>query len=694
MSRTYDYILRYCVAPGCCEKERLDALIDFCKSSHTPEVMFFVQPEELNLGHTSPEEADRWLTVIREGQKRLKEIGVRTSINPWATTLHCDRGRTLKPGQRFRLMVDPKGRQATACACPRDERWLDNLCACYAKFAEISPEVLWIEDDFRLHNHSPLFWGGCFCDEHMKLYSERAGKTLTREEFVAGVCRKGEVHPYRKIWLDVSRETILHMAERVAQAVFAVNPEARLGLMTSDPTTHCAEARDWHALMDRLTGNKRPHVRIHLPAYSEVTPQAYGLHFQYVSRLTRALLPDDVEIYPELENFPDTRFSKSCAFSAFQIETSAQLGAAGITMNIYDMMGNGALKGEKYQNMLAEIRPFMDMTRALEIDRAENRGVEVLINPDASYTLESSSEESIAGLYPRERTFAGLLSAFSITNRYRIGQPSEKAVAAVSGQYFSALPDEAITDLFIRQPLILDGEAVLHLQKRGLLRLIGATDARVIPAENGEASYEEAFPGRKYAGILRGRLTMQGATGDFVAIDYDGSAEALNLTTAYSPEGDAVSPAMTVINGRILILPYANYPSDWGTHRSTLRCELMQEGIEIITASPVYDGKPVYETPDDPAASTTPTFARNAPYLQVYEYATPGRTVIALVNTSGDDYDDISLRLGDHLPSCAQLTLFSKSALMGREANAAVCEREFVLREPIRRLETLFLTIE
>ena len=34
-----------------------------------------------------------------------------------------------------------------------DEAWLDNLCACYAKFAELSPDVLWIEDDFRLHNH-------------------------------------------------------------------------------------------------------------------------------------------------------------------------------------------------------------------------------------------------------------------------------------------------------------------------------------------------------------------------------------------------------------------------------------------------------------------------------------------------------------------------------------------------------------
>lgn len=675
MKRTYDYVLRYSVQPGCCEEERLNAVVDFCKASHTPEVMFFVQPEELNTGHTTLEELDEWMKVVKEGQRRLKEIGVRTSINPWMTTLHCDRGRRLKPGQNFRLMVDPKGRQATACACPLNEAWLDNLCACYAKYAEIAPEVLWIEDDFRLHNHSPLFWGGCFCEEHMKAYSALAGKTLTREEFVAGVCGKGEVHPYRKIWLDVSRKTILHMAERIAKAVFAVNPDVRLGLMTSDPAVHCAEARDWHSLMDKMTGNKRPHVRIHLPAYSEITSQAYGINFQYVSRLTKALLPGDIEIYPELENFPDTRFTKSCAFSRFQIEMSAQLGAAGVTMNIYDMMGNGVLKGEKYQNMLAEIRPFMDMTRELEIDKAENAGVEVLVNPSASYTLESANDESPAGLYPRERTFAGLLTAFSIANRYRIGKPSCGAIAAVSGQYFSALSDAEIKELIDRHTLIMDGEAVLQLKKRGLLHLIGAKDARVIPAENGEASYEEVANGRTYAGIARARLTMQGATGDFVAIEYDEGVSVEVMTEAHAPEGGVAAPAMAVIGSKTLILPYAGYPQDWGTHKMTIRCELIQDAIERMT------------TP-------TPTYAKDAPYVHVYEYAAPGRTVIALVNTAGDDCDEVELRLGDHIKENAKLTLWSKDALMGRDAQTKGEGREICLKESIRRLETLFLTIE
>ena len=673
MNKTFDYVLRYCIAPGCCEQERMDALIKFCQASHTPEVMFFILPEELNTGHATPEELEPWLEIIKEGKRRLEEIGVRTSINPWMTTLHCDRGRTLKPGQNFRTMVDPHGNRATACACPLDEEWLNNLCTCYAKYAEIGPEVLWIEDDFRLHNHAPLDWGGCFCEEHMKLYSELAGKQLTREEFVEGICSPNGVHPYRKIWLDVSRKTILHLAERIAEAVFAVNPNVRLGLMTSDPAVHCAEARDWSALMDNLTGSKRPHVRIHLPAYNETTTQAYGANFQNVSRLTKAMLPEDIEIYPELENFPDTRFTKSCSFSAFQIETSAQIGASGITMNIYDMMGNGIMACEKYEKMLAEIRPFMDMTRKFELGKAEHEGVEVLINPNASYTMESTNADSISGLYPRERNFSSLLSMFSVANRYRIGTPAADAVIAISGQYFSSCTDAQITSLLNEHCAILDGEAVLELKKRGLLNLIGAEDASVIKSDTGVAAYEEVANGRTYAGLCRARLTLQNATGNLVAISYKDDTALEIMTQAYSPEGTAVAPAMVLIGGRTLIMPYAAYPGDWGTHRMTVRCELVQDALERMNG-------------------TTPTYVKDAPYLQVYQYDTPNGKVISLVNTAGDDYDEITLHLDAHLIHNSNLTLWSKKALMGRSPEYRLCGNELILNEVIKRMETIFLT--
>ena len=58
-----------------------------------------------------------------------------------------------------------------------------------------------------------------------------AGKKLTREEFVEGILKPGSPHPYRKIWLEVSRDTMVELAAMIGEAVHAVSPLTRVGLM-------------------------------------------------------------------------------------------------------------------------------------------------------------------------------------------------------------------------------------------------------------------------------------------------------------------------------------------------------------------------------------------------------------------------------------------------------------------------------
>lgn len=675
MNRPYEYMLRCTIAPGVCEDDRIEKVVRFCQESHTPEVMFFVLPEEMNQGHALPHELEPWLEMIAKAKNRLAEIGVRTSINPWMTTVHTDRGRTLRPGMNFRLMVDPFGQEAGCVACPADEVWLDNLCECYRKYAELNPAVLWIEDDFRLHNHEPLTFGGCFCKEHMRRFSERAGKELTRDEFVTAVTAPGKVHPYRKVWLDEAWDTMRHFARKLAKAVFEVNPDIQIGLMTSDPVSHNIEGRQWHELMDILTGNKRPIVRVHLPSYMEATSQEYSIQYQYVSRLTKAYLPDDVEVYPELENFPDSRFAKSCSFSGYEIETTAHLGAAGVTLDIHDMTGSGVLPGERYEKMLADILPFMNMTRTLKLDQAQNEGIEVLVNPDASYTLESTRSNDMRALAPRDRNFAGLLSAFSVANHYRVGKPSPGAMVAVSGQYFSALTDDEVAGILTNRSALIDGETVLHLQQRGLLHLIGAKSARLIKHMSGVATYEEVCNGKKYCDIERARTTLQVSIGDFIAVEYEDSADIDIITKAHNPAGEVVSAATVIVNGRTLILPHANYPQNWASQRVSIRCEIMQDALSRLKGSAI-------------------TYAKDAPYLNVYRYNHNGKIILGLTNSSGDDYDYAELVLDKPLEAGQRLTVWNKTATLGRRAEYRARGREVLLLESIPRLATVFLTID
>jgi hypothetical protein len=216
----FKYILRFAIQPGYFEKERLNTLITFCKRARIDDVAFFIDCEELNGGHIDSVGLKPWLEMISPAKERLQALGITTSVNPWTTLLHGDRGRGLKSGQNFTLMVDPNGNRAAAQACPIDPAWRKYIADIYAQYATVKTEYIWVEDDFRFFNHPPLAWGGCFCDRHMTEYSRRADRVLTRQEFVEGILKPGEPHSYRKIWLDCCRETMVEIIEHYWRGSF------------------------------------------------------------------------------------------------------------------------------------------------------------------------------------------------------------------------------------------------------------------------------------------------------------------------------------------------------------------------------------------------------------------------------------------------------------------------------------------
>ena len=108
-NKDFLYILRFCVQPGHHEEERLKELISFCEKGLINDVMFFIDCEDINQGHITKEEVKSWMQLIERAGKILEPMGITTSINPWITLNHADRGRKLKEGQNFQLMVDPYG---------------------------------------------------------------------------------------------------------------------------------------------------------------------------------------------------------------------------------------------------------------------------------------------------------------------------------------------------------------------------------------------------------------------------------------------------------------------------------------------------------------------------------------------------------------------------------------------------------
>lgn len=617
------YILRLAMVPDFHEEERLEALLAFCREAQIDDVAFILWAEELNTGHPTLQEIEPWMRMVERVKPRLAAQGVTTSLNPWVALLHADRGRVLKPGQNFRLMVDSTGRTASATACPLCPALREHLRQQYERMAQLQPRIIWVDDDFRLHNHAPLQWGGCFCELHMREFSRRAGRPVTREEFVTGVLRPGAPHAFRSIWLDTNRETMMDLANVLGQAVRRVAPQTQVGLMSSSPPVHCIEGRDWEGVLRGLAAGKTPVNRPHLPSYTEVSGADYLWNFSRTSRLSAASVPSDTLLYPELENWPHSRFSKSRTFTRFQVESSAALGAAGITMDIFDLFGNGVMPKEGYAQPLVQAKALANMLKSLKLERQRETGVQILHNPKASYSLWTEKGRSLSELAPEEDFWAGFLGVMGIAHTFREWSSQKQHVLAISGQYCRGLEEAQVRELLSRNVVLLNGDAIFTLVQMGLGALAGVERADWLASDSGMPSYEQVSDSRTYAGLREGRLTAQALTGDYLRIEY--AADVSVHTEVRNPAGERTGPGMAVAGRRLILLPYGR-----GSGYQGLRHPVRQAIVQSMLA--------------ELAGERCPVFLEDAANVAVYSYELGERRVLLLVNASNDDYDELRLR--------------------------------------------------
>lgn len=636
------YTFRFCCDPGFNDRTESKSLLRFVEEACIDDVAVFANVEEINTGHMDQAEQQVYLDLMQALQPPLAEKGITLSVNHWHSIMHADLGKQLRDDQPFRRMVDVDGNAAALCVCPMDEAWIAYIAQMYARYAVLHPGVLWIEDDFRYHNHEPLHWGGCFCEAHMKLYSARAGKKLSREEFIAGVLQPGEPHPYRRIWLDTCNEVLCETASRIAQAVHAVAPETKMGLMSSVPHVHCAEGRDWHQLLYAMSGKNPPVDRVHLPGYTEGAAWNYLQNFNMVSMACRALLPCETLVYPELENYPYSRFAKSRKFTRFQLLAGLPLNMAGITIDLYDLNGNGIVWEEGYQKTLQDTKPYLNKLTALGVFHGAQKGVCVLLNAQASYFLHTSAGKNMEELYPQEVFFGGLLPAMGVPYRYCTDPAVSGETVAISGQYLRSLAPGQIRTLFQNNFVLLSGDAADVLVQRGLGGLAGIESVQWHRQNEGDYAYEQVVNGRAYCGIPVARASAVISCSDVLEVRYAAQANVETYTAFYDSFRKRAFSGQTVVNERVMVYPFGHFSQPLEIPQmllNSVRQAILQEILQ-----PVLAGLPMVE---------------KSPYLEPYCTVHEGKLCLYLVNGSTDDVSEVRLRMRSKavknvtvLPSC------------------------------------------
>ncbi|MFD9692413.1 hypothetical protein ACFWXO_42385 [Kitasatospora sp. NPDC059088] len=463
------YHLRFQLHPTPDAAERAAELASFCRESGVEEVVLLLAAEELYPGHPAGGVEDRLYDTAATATAVLRAAGLGVSLNPWVTLGHADRGRADRLG--FAPMVGPDGTVATAQAspaCPRFRAW---ITAHYARFAELDVRVLWLEDDFRYHNHAPLPWGGGFEPLMLERLAALAGEPVDRERAVAAVTAPGPPHPWRALLQQVWRTAQLEVAGEVAAAVAkASGGRARLGLMSSEPGVHSVEGRDWPALFDALAIDGEVWHRPHFARYSDAPGRELSFSV-WMLEVQRALRPRHVRSAPEVENWPHTAWSKSDTQTWSELVAAQLAGSEALFLNLHPMQSGAAGRFPRVAELLRRSRPALDL---LTGPAARTHGVTLPVRQDAAAHVRTRRGGDLAELAVDPGPAADHLLRYGVPVTAEDGP-----VRVLFGQLAWAYQDAELRRM-LADGLLLDGTAAHILRARGFGELLGVTVEEVV----------------------------------------------------------------------------------------------------------------------------------------------------------------------------------------------------------------------
>ncbi|MFD7232982.1 hypothetical protein [Streptomyces sp. NPDC059881] len=473
-ARRARYHLRFQLRPGDDVAERATALATMCRENGVDEVVLLLGAEQEHTGHLAGEEEALWLAAVTRARRVLTDAGLDVSLNPWVTVGHADRGRVGALG--FAPMVSPTGRSAAAqasFACPRWRSW---LYAHYGLFAGLGFRVLWVEDDFRFHNHDPLDWGGGFEPLMLERLARLVGEPVTRDQVVAAVTAPGPPHPWRTLLQQVWRTAQLEVAEGLAHVVRERSGgRSQLGLMSSHPALHSVEGRDWDALFTALSVRSRVTHRPHFAPYSDapahsLTSAIWSLEAQ------RPLRPRHVACEPEIENWPHTSWSKSDTQTWSEMVTAQLSGADSLLLNVHPTHAERAENFPRIDRLLRRARPALDWLAERRPEQAVPLGVGLPWRQDTAARLPT-----VTGGLEELTAHPGRTADFLLG--YGVPVTAQLApVQALFGRLAHTFSDDELRDL-LRGGLLLDGVAATVLTQRGFAELLGVRAGQLVSRE-------------------------------------------------------------------------------------------------------------------------------------------------------------------------------------------------------------------
>ena len=346
--------------------------------------------------------------------------------------------------------------------CPLDENFIADSAKKMAHVAEKTrAELILIEDDYSLQNHTKDVKFGCFCPLHLQAFAKKAGRFYSREELYTIFTEdKTETLPLRKLWAECAKNSLVKFASAMREAVDKVSPETRIGVCETNNTD-----ADGYVSIDvprALAGkNTQPFIRVRGSWYTSYdSPQRtpdYMAHTLY----TAERLPEDFEFVIENDTYPHTTYYSSPEQLRLMLDNALILGADN-SLLYAAQYGADPTEDPAFLNMYKRnIKRFGALKSACRTGFMD--GLHIVYDPMC---------ESAKMMVPR----AGRLTlVHSSAMLARMGIPHSTkhgSVKLLIGENAAVLSDEALKEI-LSCGVMIDASAADILCKRGFADLLG-----------------------------------------------------------------------------------------------------------------------------------------------------------------------------------------------------------------------------
>ncbi|MBQ8742738.1 MAG: hypothetical protein IJZ03_05170 [Clostridia bacterium] len=110
--------------------------------------------------------------------------------------------------------------------CPLDENFASDYAEAVKKIAVLSPDIILLDDDFRINTRYGYYMG-CFCPLHLAKFYSEVGEEIPRDKIEKFMLVGGK-NKYRDAYMKIMKDTLLSFAKRLRAAVDEVNEDIRL----------------------------------------------------------------------------------------------------------------------------------------------------------------------------------------------------------------------------------------------------------------------------------------------------------------------------------------------------------------------------------------------------------------------------------------------------------------------------------